>query len=157
MSLHASTNNFRLIFSIVHTNATGAHMSSFGLAVMIPIYRACNEQSGTGSQQRMHDIMEAKMQECGLFKQIRISIRNDLEKAIDETVHKVTTHVMDTCAKIKQEIHTVTSTSVRVSNRCPEIVTAVRRLVELTNAEWRRIHEDTEPVRKQARLLGYVE
>ncbi|MCJ1266316.1 hypothetical protein MMC22_006199, partial [Lobaria immixta] len=106
----------------IRINTTGAHVSSRIVALMIPTYRACASEHGTGTFKCMRAHMAALMERGALFRTLR---RDGLEAtgaALDSLIDGVGIGVAGMCDEVAQQADTVRGKEAEALKSSPEDV-----------------------------------
>ena len=125
---------------------------------MLPTYRACALEHGTGMQSRMHTIMEARVRWGDVFRIIGNSVRTSTHGALDETYDNINNHVIEMCANIESQIETSRGAEAgEVSRSHPRELERVSTTLAEARGLILELQRQTTPAREEARRLGWVQ
>ncbi|KAL8649989.1 MAG: hypothetical protein Q9226_005335 [Calogaya cf. arnoldii] len=115
----------------IEFNAFGTHISSFILDLMIPTYRSCAAQTGTGTMKRMHGIMRTRLERRDLFALMSRSIEEETRELFGERFDVVRELVGGMGGEIRGQLETFNGPEREVQKRNPRMVERVRACTEI--------------------------
>ncbi|KAL8724298.1 MAG: hypothetical protein Q9166_008029 [cf. Caloplaca sp. 2 TL-2023] len=109
-------------------NAMGGHVSSFISDLMIPTYRACAADKGSGTQVRMHQIMRRRLGRRDVFDSIHNRIQAETDVLYNEKADSIRNHVIEMTESMARELKTFSGPELEAQKANPQGVEQVRRL-----------------------------
>ncbi len=113
----------------------GDHISSYILGLMIPTYRACAAETGTGTMSRMHQTMRGRLYKKDLFELIRRCIQKETQELFDEKTDSVRNNVIEMCESIVRQLDSFNGPELEAQKSNPQEVRRVRELTEDAQAK----------------------
>lgn len=138
-------------------DATGNHLGSFVLKAMIPTYRACAGEHGTGMQARMHEIMARKMGSGSIFPYIHKQMKEGMEHWLDDMKSTFNNHIIKMCADLERHFETAGGTEAEeVRRENPRYLEAVETALTLGRETLPKLQQLASAGVAEARKDGYI-
>ena len=112
-------------------NALGTHTSSFILDLMIPTYRLCAAQMGTGTKKRMHAVMRTRLERRDLFALMSRRVEEETRELFEERFDAVRELVGGMGEELKGQLDTFNGPEREVQKKNPREVERVRTCTEI--------------------------
>lgn len=143
---------------MIEYNASGDHVTSMIVTTMLPTYRACANQSGTGMKARMHAIMASRMAQQDIFRFIHDTVSRAMSRAIEERVDNISNQIIEMCAEIGRQVETVKGEEAQeTSRRHPEDLRRIRDTVVTAWEHMLDMHIQAKSARILARNWNWIE
>ncbi|KAL8950135.1 MAG: hypothetical protein Q9222_003812 [Ikaeria aurantiellina] len=113
----------------------GSHFSSFIVDLMIPTYRACAADSGTGTQARMRDIWKRRLNRRDLFQLIRNRIDLEMQALFDEKTDALRNQAIEMSESIRRQLESFSGPEVEARRRHPNEVEMVRKVTQSADSQ----------------------
>lgn len=123
---------------------------------MIPTYRACASEHGTGTFKRMRAHMAALMERGALFRTLRRDGLEAIGAALDSLIDGVGIGVAGMCDEVAQQVDTVRGKEAEALKSSPEDVQKVRGVASMARGRIDRLLNETEWTRSKARQAGII-
>ena len=132
-------------------------MSSLILIDMIPTYRACALEHGTGMQARMHAIMARKMKSGSLFRFLHDEMETGMNRRLDDMEDSLNNHIIEMCANLERQVETARGTEAEeVSKNYPRDLEAVKTALTLGRENLPKLERLASVGVAAARRLKYI-
>ena len=125
---------------------------------MLPTYRACNSESGTGMKARMHGIMASRMAQQDIFRFIYDTVSRDMSRAIEGRVDNISNQMIEMCAEIGRQVETVKGEEAQeTSRRHPEDLRRIQDTIATARENLLSFQLQADSARTLARSWNWVE
>ena len=132
-------------------------MGSFVVKAMIPTYRACAGEQGTGMQERMHEIMARKMESGSIFRYMHKQMKEGMKHWLDDMENIFNTHVIAMCAYLTQQVETACGTEAEeIKRKNPRYLEAVKKALTLGRDTLPKLQRLASAGVAEARKEGYI-
>ena len=124
---------------------------------MIPTYRACAAEQGTGMQARMHEIMARKMESGSIFQYMHKQMKEGMRHWLDYMENIFNTHIINMCADLGQQVETACGTEAEeVRRKNPRYLEAVKTALTLGRETLPKLQRLASAGVAEARKEGYI-
>lgn len=124
---------------------------------MIPTYRACAEEHGTGTEKRMHHIMARKMASGSVFRSMHNKMQKGIHHWLDDMEHIFNTHIIHMCADLGQQVETACGTEAEeVRRKNPRYLEAAKKALTLGRETLPKLQQLASAGVAEARKEGYI-
>ena len=138
-------------------DATNDHYSSLILTAMLPTYRACASQSGSGTERRMHDIMAARMRQETIFLFIESTLQRGIYSTVDEVIDGIRINVAGMCTDIQEQLQTATGIEqAQTSRNYPGDLNTIQLAMTTAKDSLQHLHEQASEAIAEAKFALYV-
>ena len=124
---------------------------------MIPTYRDCMEEHGTGMKKRMHDIMARKMASGSVFRSMHDKMQKGMNRWLDGVEDKFKNHIIAMCLDLGQQVKTACGTEAgEVRKKNPRDFKTVKKALTLGKEILPRLQQLASAAVAEARKEGYI-
>ena len=125
---------------------------------MLPTYRACSRESGTGMQKRMHAIMASRMAQQDIFRFIYDTVSLQMSRAIEVRMDNISNQMIEMCAEIGRQVETVKGGEAQeTSRRHPEDLRRIQNTLATARANLLSLQLQAMSARTLARSWNWIE
>ncbi|GIJ92098.1 hypothetical protein Asppvi_011073 [Aspergillus pseudoviridinutans] len=103
-AIHSSLDDLIYATEKIKSDAIGGHASSYIAGVMRPVYNACREQYGTGSDARRKQTMNRHLSSSALFLQFSNALTGDYRELIERTFDQLDQKLREEIANITRDL-----------------------------------------------------
>lgn len=128
------------------------------VTTMLPTYRACANESGTGMRARMWGIMASRMAQQDIFRFIHDTVSRDMSRAIGGRVDNISNQIIEMCAEIRRQVVTVKGEEAQeTSRRHPEDLRRIQETIATTRERLLNLQLQAISARTLARSWNWIE
>lgn len=128
------------------------------VTTMLPTYRACNSQSGTGMEKRMHAIMASRMAQQDIFRFIYDTVSLQMSRAIEGRMDNISNQMIEMCAEIGRQVETVKGEEAQeTSRRHPEDLRRIQDTITTAKENLLSLQLQAMGARTLARSWNWIE
>ena len=133
-------------------------MTSMIVTTMLPTYRECTHQSGTGMKARMSAIMASRMAQQDIFRFIHDTVSREISRSIEGRVDNISNQIIEMCAEIGRQVETVKGEEAQeTSRRHPEDLRRIRDTIATAREHLLNLQLQATSARALARSWNWIE